>query len=92
MIDFSSKDGYFPVIPASGNGSVAGIYAPTAGRNVALFVTDVLFLCPAKGSAVVVRIPRMQDIIAAQGPKLVTFHRRWGVTTLIRLGLSIKAG
>ena len=59
--------GYFPVVPPAGNLSFSGVYAP---KLVAKGLVDDgrVFLCPAKGSTVVLKFPPLQDIAAAQGP------------------------
>lgn len=78
LIDYSGgPGGYFPQIPASGKLSVAGIYAPKLIERG--FLQDGrVFLCPGKSNTMVVKIPRIQDIVAARGPQLVTLHRTMG--------------
>jgi len=69
--------GYFPLVPASGPAAVAGIYGPKLMEK-GLVNDGRVFLCPAKGSTIVLRIPRPQEILAAQGPQLVRLHRTMG--------------
>jgi hypothetical protein len=84
--DFSmASGGYFPVIPPGGGLSFAGIYA--AKLHAKGLVPDPrVLLCPAKGSTILVRIPPLQDIAAAQGPLLVTLHRTTGGDYAYTLG------
>jgi hypothetical protein len=77
--------GYFPLIPAKGNLSFAGVYAPKLAEK-GLVQDGRVFWCPAKGGTVVVKIPRLQDLMTARGPQLVTFHRTVGGDYAYTLG------
>ena len=82
--------GYFPVIPPTGNLSFSGVYAAKLAAK-GLVHDGRIFLCPAKGSTVVLKIPPLQDIAAAQGPRLVSLHRTMGGDYAYALG-SLKQG
>jgi hypothetical protein len=84
--DYSmTSGGYFPVIPPRGSLSYSGVYA--AKLNAKGLVPDPrVLLCPAKGSTLLVRIPPLQDIAAAQGPPLVVLHRTTGGDYAYTLG------
>lgn len=78
LISYSDlTDGYFPAIPPSGNLSFAGVFAPKLAAK-GLAPDRRVFLCPAKESTVVLRIPPLSEIAGAQGPQLVAFHRTMG--------------
>jgi hypothetical protein len=84
--DFSrTAGGYFPVIPPAGNLSFSGVYAAKLAAK-GLVSDSRVFLCPAKGNTVVLKIPPLQDIAAAQGPRLVTWHRTMGGDYAYTLG------
>ncbi len=86
MDDYSRvAGGYFPVIPPTGNLSFSGVYAPKLAAK-GLVHDERVFLCPAKGSAVVLKIPPLQDIAAAKGPRLVSLHRTMGGDYAYALG------
>jgi anti-sigma-K factor RskA len=76
---YSSDRGYFPVIPASGNAAVAGVYA-TKLLELELVRDASDFVCPAAtGSRLVVGIPTtMQQIYSAQGPQLWKIYHAMG--------------
>jgi prepilin-type processing-associated H-X9-DG protein len=90
LIEYSGgPGGYFPLIPAQGPASVAGIYAP---KLVAQGLVDDgrMFLCPAKGSTLVLRIPDMSEILRAQPPQLERLHRVMGGDYAYPLGYVSK--
>jgi prepilin-type processing-associated H-X9-DG protein len=65
--------GYFPVIPARGNLSFAGAYAPMLASK-GLIEDGRVFLCPSKGNTLVLKVT-LEDVTAARGPQLVRIHR-----------------
>jgi len=87
LIDYSMQNnGYFPQIPADGNTAAAGLYAVALAEK-GMMPDERQLLCPAKGNqAIVVRIPRMKDLLDARGPQLVSFHRTMGGDYAYNLG------
>jgi len=87
LIDYSMQnDGFFPQIPTYGNTAAAGLYAVALAEK-GMMPDARQLLCPAKGNpAIVVQIPRMKDLMAAQGPQLVSFHRTMGGDYAYNLG------
>lgn len=90
LINYSDvTNGFFPTIPAKGKFSVAGIYAPKLADK-GLIQDARRFLCPAKGSTVVLKIPPLTDIAQARGPRLVKLQRQMGGDYAYTLGFVEK--
>jgi prepilin-type processing-associated H-X9-DG protein len=81
--------GYFPTIPPDGNLSFAGVFVPKLNSK-GLVPDPRVFLCAAKGSTYVLRIPPLQDIAAAQGVQLVRLHHEMGGDYAYNVGYLLK--
>lgn len=81
LIEYSMHDPHcaFPEIPASGNLSVAGFYAPALLDSG--FVTEQhAFFCPSASNhdTRVMKIPTLKEVMAARGDKLEQLQHRMG--------------
>jgi prepilin-type processing-associated H-X9-DG protein len=79
-----NSGGYFPVIPARGNASFAGAYAPMLATK-GLIDDSRVTNCPSKGNTLVLTLT-LNDIARAQGSQLVRLHRIAGGDYAYRFG------
>jgi len=75
-----NNDGQFPLVPAQGNLSTAGMYAPTlVSQN---YVTDQrTFLCPSSSQAAEASqfvVPSVEEILKADPTRLVALRKTMG--------------
>lgn len=79
LVDYALMNGgRLPGPSATGNTSVAGMYSVLLQEKGLLQDTRHL-VCPAKGnSALVITLPSRQELLSAQGPKLVTYLNTMG--------------
>jgi len=81
LVDYSyDSDGHFPLVPASGNLGVAGIYAPIL-KEAGRLRNETLLLCP--GSAVAneadtFAVPSTEEVQQQEGKQLLATQRSMG--------------
>ncbi len=86
MNEYAMLTGHYPSASASDNTAVAGIYSVLL-REKGLLDDTRRLVCPAKGnSAIVIRLPSRQELLSAQGPKLVTYLNTMGGDFAYTLG------
>lgn len=81
LVDYSyDHDRHFPLVPASGNLSIAGIYAPLLKENKRI-EDDNVFLCPTSElaqEADTFRVPDMKELLRQEGKTLLASQRKLG--------------